>query len=384
MPFSCRICPISAESVYVTSAANACSRPGAPETKRGTAMSVSALSPDIARLAMFNVVRAIDPAELDSRSRVSDRLPGSSRDYRYQLRDRALWRMRFDSPIFSIAIRSAGPVLASHGEGRFATEVSLDGEESDVFGFTTLLQGDMTLIQRGDPTTATSSSGLAYRFGIDTRLVTSDDSVRTNVFIKVAEVEQALEHMLDQRLRTSLEFRPSLDWSCGLAASLKFQLDFVMREFGRPDGIADNAVALAATTDLLTALILRAAPHNYADQVELGAAYAVPAYVHRAEEFMRVHCAAPIRITDIAAAAGCSVRTVGAVFRHFRGRTPLDALHAIRLEQVHGELSRGAGDAPVGAVARRYGFTNASRFVTAFRRRFGETPLDVARRASRL
>ena len=89
-----------------------------PETKRGTAMSVSALSPDIARLAMFNVVRAIDPAELDSRSRVSDRLPGSSRDYRYQLRDRALWRMRFDSPIFSIAIRSAGPVLASHGEGR--------------------------------------------------------------------------------------------------------------------------------------------------------------------------------------------------------------------------------------------------------------------------
>ena len=128
-------------------------------------MSVSALSPDIARLAMFNVVRAIDPAELDSRSRVSDRLPGSSRDYRYQLRDRALWRMRFDSPIFSIAIRSAGPVLASHGEGRFATEVSLDGEESDVFGFTTLLQGDMTLVQRGDPTTATSSRGLAYRFG---------------------------------------------------------------------------------------------------------------------------------------------------------------------------------------------------------------------------
>ena len=99
---------------------------------------------------------------------------------------------------------------------------------------------------------------------------------------------------------------------------------------------------------------------------------------------MRVHCAAPIRITDIAAAAGCSVRTVGAVFRHFRGRTPLDALHAIRLEQVHGELSRGAGDASVGAVARRYGFTNASRFVTAFRRRFGETPLDVVRRASRL
>jgi AraC-like DNA-binding protein len=214
--------------------------------------------------------------------------------------------------------------------------------------------------------------------------VSSDDSVRTNVFVKVAKVEEALEHMLDKRLRKPLEFRPSVDWSCGLAASLKFQLDFLMREFARPDGIADNAVALASTTDLLMALILCGAPHNYADQLELGPGCAVPTYVQRAEEFMHVQCAAPIRLVDVADAAGCSVRTLGAVFQRFRGRTPLAALHAFRLEQVHAELSRGASDAPVGAVARRYGFTNASRFVIAFRRRFGETPLDVVRRASRL
>jgi AraC-like DNA-binding protein len=75
---------------------------------------------------------------------------------------------------------------------------------------------------------------------------------------------------------------------------------------------------------------------------------------------------------------------LGAVFQRFRGRTPLAALHAIRLQQVHAELSRGSIDAPIGAVARRYGFTNASRFAVAFRRRFGKTPLDVVRRASRL
>ena len=88
-------------------------------------------------------------------------------------------------------------------------------------------------------------------------------------------------------------------------------------------------------------------------------------------------------MSDIAAAAGCSVRTLSAVFQQFRSRTPLSALHAISLEQVHAELSRGAGEVSVGAVARRYGFTNASRFIIAFRRRFGETPLQVLRRASR-
>ena len=99
---------------------------------------------------------------------------------------------------------------------------------------------------------------------------------------------------------------------------------------------------------------------------------------------MHAHCAAPIQLSDIATAAGCSVRTLGSVFQRFRGRTPLAALHACRLEQVHAELSRSAADAPIGAIARRYGFTNASRFTVAFRRRFGEAPLDVVRRASRL
>ena len=333
-------------------------------------------------LTTFSLVCASDPAELDARSRVSHRFAGTSRAYRYQLRDRALWRMRFDDPIFSRATRGAGAIVVSHGESRFATEVSIEGE-GDLFCFTTLLQGDLTVIERGKPAVGNAAHGLAFRPGQETGLVTSDDSLRTNVFIKVGEVEEALEHMLDTRLRKPLEFRPTLDWSGGLASSLKFQLDLVTHEFERPDGVADNAVALASTTDLLVALVLRGARHSHSDQLDLGADCAVPAYVHRAEEFMRVHGAEPLRIPDIAAAAGCSVRTLNAVFKRFRGRTPLAALHAIRLEQVHAELCRSAGDAPIGAVARRYGFTNASRFVAAFRRRFGEMPLDAVRRASR-
>lgn len=345
-------------------------------------MTGSSLSSDSDRLRMFTVVRATETAELDSRSQVSARLTGPASPYRFHLRDLALLRKRFDIPVFTLAVRSAGSIVATYVDSRFATETSIEGE-SDLFCFTTPLHGEMTLIQRGEPTTGTLSRGLAYRFSPAMRMVTSDDSVRTNVFVKVSKMEEALEHMLDKRLRMPLEFRPSLDWSCGLTASLKFQLDFIRSEFERPDGIATNPVALASTTDLLMALILRGASHNYADELELQPGCAVPVYVQRAEEFMRVHSAAPIQISDIAAAAGCSVRTLGSVFQRFRGRTPLAALHACRLEQVHAVLSRSEADAPIGAVARRYGFTNASRFAIAFRRRFGETPLDVLRRASR-
>lgn len=331
---------------------------------------------------MFNVVVSNDPAELDSRSRVTDRLPGQSRAYRYRLCDCSLWRMRFDKPIFSLAIRSVGAFVVSHGENRFATEVSIEGD-SNHFCFATLLRGDATVIRHGESATGTAPRSLAFRAGHGTRLVTSDDSLRASVFIKAAEIEHALEHMLDRSLRQPLAFGPFLDWSGGLAASLKFQLDFLLREFDRPDGIADNAVALASTTDLLVALILRGIPHNHSDQLHMGAVHAIPRYVYRADEFMRLHAAGPLRISDIAAAAGCSVRTLSAVFQKFRGRTPLEALHAIRLDLVRAELTRDADDTPVAAVARRFGFTNASRFAAAFRRRFGVSPSNVVRRTSR-
>jgi transcriptional regulator GlxA family with amidase domain len=187
--------------------------------------------------------------------------------------------------------------------------------------------------------------------------------------------------MLDRPLREPLTFMPTLDWSGGLAASLKRQFDIVMNEFARPDGLADNPAALASMTELLTALALRGVRHNYSDQLERRHSGTVPAYVRRAEEFMRAHCAEPLRMTQVATAAGCSVRTLNEVFRQFRGTTPLAALHAIRLDQVRGELRLAGSDASVGAIARRYGFTNASRFNAAFRRRFGETASSMAGRA---
>lgn len=346
-------------------------------------MPIDAPSIDPAQLTMFDVSQTRSAEALDGTSRVSERVAQSSRVYRYRLQDSALWRRRFANPIFTLATRHAGSLLASYADSQFATEVSVDGDEGDLFCLTTMLRGDMALTRNGATATGTAAQGLAWRPGPGSRLLISDRSARANIFFKVAEVEDALEHMLDRQLRAPLEFGPLVDWNRGLAASLKWQLDFTMREFQRPDGLAGNAVALASMTDLLVTLLLRAVPHNHTDQLEVSPAGAVPAYVRRAEDFMRANCAAPIRMPQVAAAAGCSPRTLDAVFRRFRGTTPLGALHAIRLEQVHAELRRGAGDASIATVARRHGFTNAARFGSAFRRRFGEAPSEVARRASR-
>ncbi|MGG5820599.1 AraC family transcriptional regulator [Falsiroseomonas sp. HW251] len=333
--------------------------------------------------AKFKTVSSIDPAEFTASSRISSRLPGTSHQYGYQLRDRALWRMRFNEPIFAMASRSAGTIEACFAENRFSTDVRLSGDESGNFVVVMPCKGALTLLQDGAATTASEGGGLVMRPSPRAQVVFSDSGGRANLCFKVAEVEETLRHTLDRDLRRPLEFAPALDWTCGLAVSFKRQLDAVFAEFQSLDGVVDNPVALAAMTDLLVTLLLRAARHNYADQLDVGAPCAVPAYVRRAEEFMRANSTRPIRIAEVAVAAGCSVRNLHGVFRRFRGTTPLAALQACRLEQVHAELSRGGTGGPIGAVARRYGFTNASRFGAAFRRRFGEAPSDVVRRASR-
>ncbi|MBP2562147.1 AraC-like DNA-binding protein [Neorhizobium galegae] len=346
----------------------------------GIYMATSLLNP--ALLGMFDIVRAKDPEDLSGTLRVSERVANSRRVYTYQLQDRALWRIRFDQPIFTLATRGAGSILASYVDSSFATDVSVDGDEGDLFCFTTMLAGHMRFVRGEKSTTASKHVGLAWRPDPSTRLSISDDNARTNVFFKVTDLESALEHMLDDNLRQPLVFETHLDWSAGLAASLKRQLDFVIQEFQQEDGVVSSPVALASLTDLLVSLVLRGAAHNYTDRLASTAGSAVPAYVRRAEDFMRAHSAQPIRMSHVAAAAGCSLRTLTAVFNHFRGTTPLGMLHAIRLDLARGELASGTSGASVNTIARRYGFTNTARFAASFQRRFGATPTEMARRAS--
>jgi AraC-like DNA-binding protein len=336
---------------------------------------------DPGMLRSFAVAETKDPRELDTKSKISDRLPELSRTYKYRLRDRALLHMNFNGPICSLASRESGSIVASYGADRFAMDISMDGDDRNPVVFTTMLHGTMTLVRGGEVTTSSTDQGLVFRPEPDTRLLTSNDNARASIFIRAAELESALEHMLDDRLRRPLEFARVVDWNRGLAASLKQQIDFVMHEFNRSDGIANNPVAMASLTDLLVSLVLSGVPHNYVNRLDTNGNGVIPAYVRRAEEFMRVNAGTPIRMTEVAAMAGCSVRTLGVVFRRFRGTTPLRALQAIRLEQAHAELNLGTEGGSIATIARRYGFTNAARFSNAYRRRFTETVAETVRRS---
>src|SRR5437588_870587 len=126
---------------------------------------------DPAGLTMFDLSAETDHCSSDGTSRVTECVPKPTTTYGYKLQDRALWHSKFDSSGFTLATRSAGSIVASFVENRYATEVSVHGEESALFCFSTLLHGEMTLIDRGHETRGTASCGFALRAGPSTRLV---------------------------------------------------------------------------------------------------------------------------------------------------------------------------------------------------------------------
>jgi AraC-like DNA-binding protein len=78
-------------------------------------------------------------------------------------------------------------------------------------------------------------------------------------------------------------------------------------------------------------------------------------------------------VGQMAAIAGTSARRLQEGFRSWIGCTPMDYLLGVRLRSANDDLA-GDRSATVSDVAARWGFSSASRFAAAYRRRYGHSP----------
>lgn len=106
------------------------------------------------------------------------------------------------------------------------------------------------------------------------------------------------------------------------------------------------------------------------------------AKLRAAIEYMHSRPETPITATEIARAAGLSLRGLQHVFSQHLDTTPTDYLRGVRLDHVRAELlAMSPSETTVSAVARRWGFAHAGRFAGSYLRRFGEYPAATLQRA---
>lgn len=100
-----------------------------------------------------------------------------------------------------------------------------------------------------------------------------------------------------------------------------------------------------------------------------------------AVDFVHAHAHQTVTPTELAEAAGLSLRGLQQAFRRRLGLTPTAYLRQVRLDRAHDELlALTPHETTVGAVSAAWGFTHFGRFSIAYRARFGESPRDTLRR----
>jgi AraC-like DNA-binding protein len=107
---------------------------------------------------------------------------------------------------------------------------------------------------------------------------------------------------------------------------------------------------------------------------------ALPAVVRKAVDFIEANADGDITLSDIAAAAHVTPRTLQLAFHRHLDASPMAVLRRVRLDRAHRQL-RAADPASqtVAAVAYQWGFSSASRFAHYYRAAYGARPSHTLR-----
>jgi AraC-like DNA-binding protein len=168
-------------------------------------------------------------------------------------------------------------------------------------------------------------------------------------------------------------------WHSG--AMLTRYLAALIEELERAESLLRRPQARLTAANLIAELFVDLLETSGALEAARPESVASERRIRAAEAFMRDQYAEIVSMTEVAEAAGVSLRALQTAFQRLRGCSPRAALGEIRLVAARERLSNPASAASVSDVAMDCGFTHLGRFSAAYRDRFGETPSTTLRRA---
>jgi AraC-like DNA-binding protein len=236
--------------------------------------------------------------------------------------------------------------------------------------------GEMFVDDGGHTAVADPGRGAVFCFHEDLTMMR-----QLMLTIDKAMVEKHLRTLLDTSLREPVRFTDWVDLADGgqgIAAAVRtFQRALELCGKQGPPPV----LATEIEHGILTSLLL-GQPNNYTDRIFGARTLPAPRVVRRVTELIDSAPQTAFTVTDLAAFAGVSARSLHAAFRRQLGSTPMSYVRRRRLEHARDELLSldPAAGVKVIDVALRHGFTHTGRFAAAYRARFGESPSVTLRR----
>lgn len=224
--------------------------------------------------------------------------------------------------------------------------------------------------------------------GQEVRVRKSASSTTLLIRITRDAMDKAMQDMVGEKPSTSVRFAPEIDthnsearqW-IALARSVAGTADTSL--------LSCSPLAAAHFEQLLVHGLLGFQPHSRSEALADSAHPLTPLSLRRAMTFCDEHAGQPISVSDIAAVARVSVRTLQDNFRTYAQTTPLGYLRRVRLDRAHQDLlaaAQSGEQTTVTDVALRWGFVHLSRFAQLYRDTYGHVPsesLSIQRETNR-
>lgn len=193
-----------------------------------------------------------------------------------------------------------------------------------------------------------------------------------------AALHRTAEALTGQSLNHAIVFDPEVYMQAK-------EVRFWMSKLHAAIAVAQNGDAFGAAMHRHQALLeeelisafLTAQPNSISHMLENREAAPSLGTLRRARSFIAENLTEPITVSDVAAIAGCSVRSLQLGFQQNFGCSPMHYLRRRRLDVAHHLLRVLPPETLVRSVAQDVGFTHLGRFSSAYRAAFGQSPRDT-------
>ena len=205
------------------------------------------------------------------------------------------------------------------------------------------------------------------------------------VRIGKSDLERQLERQLGRHIVAPLEFVPSVPLTSVGAQEVTDLLRFMTASLVEKNGISSSAIARSHMVSLLMTGLLTCLDHNYREElIKSGERRVKPAYIAKAQDYMKENIGQPIGPEDVAAAVRVGTRALFVGFKTYLSTTPMRYLKDLRLDMVRDTLtSLEPQRASITTVAMDYGFHHLGHFCAAYKERFGERPRETVHNLQR-
>ena len=255
-------------------------------------------------------------------------------------------------------------------------------EAYDGYGISFSDGGTLEAVGFGGESNATSGScGLILDSSLTKIANLSPRTTLHRVSVEKEAIHKRLSDLIERPATKRILFNPVIDANSYESHVIKSMMNMVHDEKDGTTPLFRYPAALTSMNEYIINVILEGVYHSYTDMMKNPGPMPSPGSVKRAIDYMVENASQPLRVVDIAGAAGVGVRALQIGFMNFKSMTPMAYLRLVRLNGVRAELLNGALGKSVSHVAMSWGFPHMSSFSAQYAKKFGETPSMTLRRS---